>query len=650
MMKILKRIVFILFFGLQVLAAEAWPGMPLPPLHVDGRYLVDDCGNNVVLHGVAITPSPWFNGCQYGFNSQYCTWDNYNVQGALNYNKAVMNKLTDTSSGWYLNYIRLHIDPYWTNNPGSPIPEDDISRFNFDRLVTYTNQVIVPLIEHARARGMYVILRPPGVCPQRIAVNDNYHNYLKRIWNYLSNHPSLKNADHVMFELANEPVQILGTNGQWGSTGSAHFAALKNFFQPIVNNIRSNGANNVLWIPGTGWQSHYQGYVNYPITGGSIGYAVHLYPGYWGGIRNYNAFQNAWNINVKPIADIAPIVVTETDWAPEGYGTFGVATTGTAGGNGFGANLNRILFNSGNASWNVLAPDNLLDHGDPNGGIAYGGDWQACAAPVKHWFSEYANNDLPGGSCSDNSGLVHNGIYEIEFKTTPVKVLDLQNGSDEAGAVIRPWERNGATAQRWVAKDAGNGYWRFVSLASANGKCIDLANGDTESGTAIRLWDSNGYDAQAWRVVDLDGDYKKIVSKLTTSKGFDVLDCNMDGSVGLRLFDYFGTACQKFKFNYIGLSSNSTTQRTANVTENSLNTSVSIYPNPSSNGDINVTYNAQDVEEYSINIFSIDGKKVYEKSCLSEKTESISTGLEKGTYILRIYGADFTESKQIIIE
>lgn len=65
-----------------------------PMLHVGGKYLKDPCNNNVVLHGVAITPSPWFNGCQYGANSSYCTWDNYNVQGALNYNKAVMNKLS----------------------------------------------------------------------------------------------------------------------------------------------------------------------------------------------------------------------------------------------------------------------------------------------------------------------------------------------------------------------------------------------------------------------------------------------------------------------------------------------------------------------------------------------------------------------------
>ncbi|WP_114778494.1 glycoside hydrolase family 5 protein [Botryobacter ruber] len=402
-MKKLNLILLSVLLGLLPLQLMAWPGMPLPPLHVEGRNLKDNCGNNVVLHGIAITPSPWFNGCQYGFSSRYCTWDNYNVQGALNYNKAVMDRLTNTNDGWYLNYIRLHIDPYWTNTPGPPIFENDISRFSYDRLVTYTDQVIIPLINHARERGMYVILRPPGVCPERIAVNDAYHAYLKTIWTYLSQHPGLKNVDHVMFELANEPVDILGTNGVYGKTGLAHFAALKNFFQPLVDIIRNNGANNILWIPGTGWQSHYAGYATYPITGGNIGYAVHVYPGYWGSTQNYEAFQRAWNEHVKPVADIAPIAITETDWAPEGYGAWGKATTGTAGGEGFGANLNFIANQSGNVSWNVLAPDNLLDKGDPNGGLAYNGDWEACAAPVMQWFAQYANSNVPVAGCNTTS-------------------------------------------------------------------------------------------------------------------------------------------------------------------------------------------------------------------------------------------------------
>lgn len=408
-----------------------WIGMPTPALRVEGRYLVDSHGNKVNLHGVAMTPSPWFNGC--GDPEVGCRWNNYDITGCLNYNNAVMDKLTDTTQGWYLNYIRLHIDPYWTNNPGMPVEgESDISQFNYNRLVSAIDNVIIPLIEHAASRGMYVILRPPGVCPHRIDVGDDYHDYLLTVWGYVSRHPGLKNAGNVMFELANEPVEILGTNGVWGSNSQSHFDKLKMFFQPIVDTIRANGADNIIWIPGSGWQSHYKGYAVNPISGENIGYAVHIYPGYWGGNYEYVSFQSHWDENIKPVADFAPVAVTEIDWTPDGEGSWGVGITGIAGGEGFGANFNMITDASGNVSWNLLAPENLIDHGDPEGDIAYDNNPEACANPCYHWFREYAGKNMPRPefayrSYSDNgNGTYTNPLIFADFPDPDViRVADV---------------------------------------------------------------------------------------------------------------------------------------------------------------------------------------------------------------------------------
>lgn len=370
-------------------ATITWP-QKTPQLKVEGKFLKDPCGNTVLLHGVAITTSPWFNGCAVG----QCRWDNYDITGCLNYNNGVIDKLSNIKKeDWYLNYVRLHIDPYWTNNVGvSTKGENDISQFNFERFKTAVDKVIIPLIQHAKSRGMYVILRPPGVCPDQIAVGDAYHDYLKLIWDYLSKHPSLKNAENVMFELANEPIKIKLTDGSYGANTQAHFDQLKLFFQPIVNMIRTNGANNILWIPGSGWQSQYKGYAINPIEGANIGYAVHIYPGYWGRDNNDPmVFRANWNENIKPVADIAPIAVTEIDWAPDQYAVWGKGgVTGKAGQRGFGANFKALVDESGNVSWNLLSPENLIDNGSLNGGIAYNSDPEACAFPVHNWFKEYA--------------------------------------------------------------------------------------------------------------------------------------------------------------------------------------------------------------------------------------------------------------------
>ncbi len=420
-----KKYILILLLHIN-LAVYAWDGMPTPKLHVEGRYLKDPHGNIVNLHGVAVTPSPWFNGGAFGI---WDRWNNYDVEACLNYNKSVLDLLTDTSEGWYLNYIRLHIDPYWTNNLGvSGISENDISEFNYERFKTAIDEVIVPMIEYAETKGLYVILRPPGVCPEEISIGGEYHEYLLKVWGYISQHESLRNTEHLMFELANEPIKILGTNGDMGSNTQPHFDALKDFFQEIVDTIRVNGAENILWIPGTGYQSQYKGYAVNPVEGDNIGYAVHIYPGYWGGVRNYESFQSAWDENVKPVADFAPIAVTEIDWSPdddgdgENMGTWGTGTTGVAQGEGFGANFNYITNASGNVSWNLLAPDNLIHYAEPeNWTFAYESNEEACAVPCYNWFKEYAEENYPRAnfeylSTSDNGdGTYSNPLIYGDF-------------------------------------------------------------------------------------------------------------------------------------------------------------------------------------------------------------------------------------------
>jgi hypothetical protein len=727
-MKELKNLLFAILLGLISTQTFGWPGMPTPELHVDGRYLKDPCGNNVQLHGVAITPSPWFNGCAIG----ECRWDNYNIDGCLAYNNAVMDALTNTSNGWHLNYIRLHIDPYWTNTPGcSSGGENDISCFDYNRLVTYTNSVIIPLINHARERGMYVILRPPGVCPNNIAINDAYYNYLVTVWNYLSQHSGLKNVDNVMFELANEPINIRASDGTYGADAQKYYDALKNYFQGLTNLIRNNGANNVVWVPGLGYQSLYRGLASNPVTGSNIAYAVHVYPGYWGAnAEDPTSFNNAWNYHVQPIANIAPIAITETDWSPDGNGTWGQGTT-----SGFGTNLKGRIDASGNASWNLLCPEDLITEGNPYVvTTAFNNYWEACAAPSKLWFSQYACCNLPVSSCcsatpitpylqvndgswqqtssatvnsgvkvkfgphptsggswswsgggtsgtsreqtiyptsnvtatatytnscgatssqiftvnvnGSTNGLVNNGVYEIEFQTDATKALDLYNGSDANGTVIRPWTKNSSTAQRWIAIDAGNGYWRFVSVASGSNRCIDLSSGNTANGTNIQLWDNYNNDAQAWLVTSVGNGYYKIASKLNTSRGWDVPNCVMDGSQNLHLWDYYGTSCQLFKFNYVSLKSASVQDISTEIEQ----TTFEIYPNPAPYGDFTITLSNLKTENSKVAVFDLQGKKVYENTNVYEGTNNISSRLTSGIFIVQVSLDNSIYYKKLVVQ
>ncbi|MDP4270843.1 MAG: cellulase family glycosylhydrolase, partial [Bacteroidota bacterium] len=333
----------------MALNMHAWVGSAMPRLHIEGRYLKDSHGNKVNLHGFAQTYSPWFN-------EQGTKWTNYDVAGCLNYNKSKIDGII--AAGWKVNFMRLHMDPYWSNTPGvSTTGENDISAFDENRFKTYLDQVFIPMAEYAISKGLYVVMRPPGVCPDTISVGNEYNKYLIKVWDIVSQHPKLKNNPAIMFELANEPVTILGPNGDYGNNSQGHFDNLKRFLQPVVDTMRANGCSNILWAPGLGWQAKYKGFAVNPIDGDNIGYAIHVYPGWFGSqdggntstINGYDGFKAAWDAEIKPVSDFAPIMVTEMDWADAKYNSsWGKGLTGIAGGIGFGANFKKIMDETGN--------------------------------------------------------------------------------------------------------------------------------------------------------------------------------------------------------------------------------------------------------------------------------------------------------------
>ena len=307
------------------------------------------------------------------------------------------------------------------------------------------------MVEYANGKGLYVVLRPPGVCPEQIAVGDDYNTFLITVWNIVSSHPKLKGNWGVMFELANEPINIVGTDGSVGSSTMPQFESLTTFFQSVVDVIRDNGADNIIWVPGLGYQSQYSGYATYPIQGENIGYAIHVYPGWYGSDAEeasselgggmgggYAAFQRGWDAQIMPAANIAPIMVTEMDWAPAKYdSSWGKSFTGVAGGSGFGANFKYIADNTGNVSWMLFTSTHLLvdfvDEPGTEGNYTFLNDPEACPWPVYHWFKEYAGEAPAEGELT---GLSLTGIEGDE--------LDIRMG-DSRYAVVNALYADGSS-------------------------------------------------------------------------------------------------------------------------------------------------------------------------------------------------------------
>ena len=418
----MKRIVFILLLLLsgsysvnvcyandEQAGGSQRVGNNLIPLHVEGRYFKDPSGNIVNLHGFGQTYSPWFN-------ERGKRWTDYNVNACLYYNQNLINKML--AAGWKGNWLRLHMDPYWSNTPGEKVNgESDIHAFDFERFKTYLESVFIPMAQFAMNHGMYVVMRPPGVFPDSVALGDDYQKYLIKVWDYVSSRPALKDNPGILYELGNEPVRVYTSEGVLGGGKE-----MSEYIQPVVDAVRKN-ANNIVLLPGLSWQSQYVGYASYPVTGGQIGYAVHCYPGWYNGAHDgskevqvdFENFRQGWYSQIGPVSSIAPIVVTEMDWAPVKYdASWGKSTTSQ-----FGNAFKRIADEEGNVSWMVFTSPDILAQYD---GVAPAdgdtatvlNDPEACVWPAYHWFADYAKVDYPSTEAYGKT-LSRGDVVSINF-------------------------------------------------------------------------------------------------------------------------------------------------------------------------------------------------------------------------------------------
>ena len=415
---------------------------PLPSLHVEGKWLVDSHGNHVVLHGVMDTPSAWFNDGRWGWS-----YDDAGRQRCLNYFEKLFAGLEKAKC----NVFRLHLEPAWTNDNNytyqTAVNQDDkwtgeanIKHFNPTRLKTYLNTLYFPLMQKAMKHGMYVVVRPPGVCPGEIQVSDYYQKYLMQVWDIFTTNDSIrKYAGQISIELANEPVSVKN------SQGADSKMALRDFFQPVVDKIRANGFTGIIWVPGAGWQASYADYKTYPILGYNIGYAVHDYDGWYGCEDKKNSASTVASAtqakitqfhNQVPVVDTNPVIITEIDWSPKksdvaGHenehgeqvdGNLGTWATGRT--SVWGQITKNVYDHYGNISMTLSGTACLLDIDtliDKNKVVpAFGGEPEACGAACMEWYAEYYNQNYPKADftsvpVSDFGKQYQNPIVRADF-------------------------------------------------------------------------------------------------------------------------------------------------------------------------------------------------------------------------------------------
>ena len=528
-MKFKKLIQFcmICVVGSVVMPAEAQQTVAgLPPLHVDGRFFKDEQGNKVVLHGVMDTPNDYFNGYRWGWGC-----NDGNISACISYFEKLFAAITNYDKGAYCNIFRLHLDPAWTNGTAGSwkvdareVPYNDkgkedfgeanISRYTSSRLEQFLGSVYIPIAQSAMKNRMYVIMRPPGVCPNTIYVGGSYQKFLLDVWDRVSKNKLIqKYCGQISLELANEPINVKMADG------SSSEKALHDFFQPIVDKIRANGFKGIILVPGTGYQSNYRDYIKYPITGDNIGYAVHNYAGWYDNSDEHCDVNNAIKKfgESVPILRTNPIVITEVDWSPKNssniknynemgqpvYGNYG--TWATASTSKWGKAYKAILDYYGNISMTLTGTGDFIDIND----YLYKGKvtpafktameknkvdpYEACGVACFDWYEKYFQENY----ASLTRYQPKQEIPENPFATTKDWFIPTICGEGTATLLEAMSTLN--------LKNNGFSGWRYeeeegLDLSKYKSLVINLARKLTTENVIFRLYDSSNYWNEAYEL------------------------------------------------------------------------------------------------------------------------------------------------------
>ncbi len=564
----------------------AWLGMPTPPLHIEGRFLKDPSGKNVLLHGWMQPIETWFNGGGSRYRNPTNWEDPNNIAGMLNYLNEAATVMSDTTPkygrdhGWYASFVRINTDFIggWTQEDGL-VSE---SQFN-----GWIQNFIVPYANHLKSRGLYLVVCATGpmMTPNNGAQNAGVveQQRLRTFWSTMANAPGVKNADNIMFELMNEPVQIESSpgNGQWGSGSNTYFEAFRNWMQPVIDDVRATGANNVIWVPCLGWQGEPHGWDRYPFTGSNIGIAAHYYPAYGGVYDNATSVQNLWNRNYKPAADRWPMIITEAYWFPGGTG-YDDLFRGTT--NGFGNALKNAMDNQGNVNYLIgFIGDHLEDLSVSTPENTTLGSRDATQAYFS-WLPDYAK-DAPTniGGCSPTFITpyiqVNNGLWEQVSRVT-VKAGDQitlgpqpeiggewsWTGCSTAGSdreqIVNAVGSCTATAtytnacgtqttHNFNVAVSLDGTYSFI--AKHSGKALEVTNGQSANGTNLQqIVDDQSSMSRRFKITHLGNGWHKISSAIDTLRVIDVSGVSTANGANIHVWSWLNENNQQWKFEDVG--------------------------------------------------------------------------------------------------
>lgn len=317
-------------------------GDPPPRLSTEGKWVVDENGEKVVLRGVSL-PYP------HDITDR--------VEGDMWSFFDILERALDEDRGWYPRVLRF------------PLRLDDWEDADFER---YLERYVDPAVERCREAGVYLMLDHHLI--QRYDT-DETDDLMRTFWDAVA--PRYADEPHLLYDLFNEPTEPM-------RGGREAWATWREHAQPWVDRVREHAPETPLVVSSPQYARLTRFAVEDPFDGENIVYSGHIYPGWTKDTRDLEELHD-------PAAGEVPLIMTE--W---GFDGTGASNVGRATRSRWGSEFREWAESYESVGWiswvfeRIWRPPMFDAEWNVRGGDRFHG------AMTKEWLYERRNDHVPG--------------------------------------------------------------------------------------------------------------------------------------------------------------------------------------------------------------------------------------------------------------
>ncbi|MBN2166126.1 MAG: RICIN domain-containing protein [Marinilabiliaceae bacterium] len=254
-------------------------------------------------------------------------------------------------------------------------------------------------------------------------------------------------------------------------------------------------------------------------------------------------------------------------------------------------------------------------------------------------INHYTNEDNCWINATYVDGSIPTGWVQLQNRNTGMYIDGY--GKTSNGSDVYQHASTTHYNSQWMLERTGDYYY---IINRGTGMKLD-GYGRTTNGSLCAQYNNTTHVNAQWKL-EQTGSYYFITNRGTGMR----LDGYGETSNGSTLKQYMNTTHVNAQWSIVNLKS-ATAEPTPPTTTTITNDNITVFPNPSVNGSFNIDISQiENKEIVNVEIYSYDGKKVFNQEYYDETEINLNLSLNKGIYIVVIKHGDLVTSKKLTVQ